>query len=112
VSFISLLLVLPGALNILKPGKRIIALVKPQFEAGRRQVGKGGIVRDPAVHRDVLERVAAWAVMHGLVVRHAMPSPIQGAGGNVEFFLHLVASDEPAQDAEALIAQCLAEVQR
>jgi 23S rRNA (cytidine1920-2'-O)/16S rRNA (cytidine1409-2'-O)-methyltransferase len=112
VSFISLQLVLPGVLHVLKPRGHIIALVKPQFEAGRRQVGKGGIVRDPAVHHDVLYRVATWAVTHGLVVRNAMPSPIQGTDGNVEFFLHLVASDQQEQNVEALIAQCLAEVQR
>jgi 23S rRNA (cytidine1920-2'-O)/16S rRNA (cytidine1409-2'-O)-methyltransferase len=110
VSFISLLLVLPGALQVLKPGGQIIALVKPQFEAGRRQVGKGGIVRDPTVYRDVLHRLTTWACTRGLVVRHIMPSPITGADGNVEFFLHLTVQGTQERDIEALVAQCLAAV--
>jgi 23S rRNA (cytidine1920-2'-O)/16S rRNA (cytidine1409-2'-O)-methyltransferase len=110
VSFISLLLVLPGALNVLKPLGHILALVKPQFEAGRQQVGRGGIVRDPTVHRDVLHRIATWALAHELVVRNAMPSPIKGTDGNVEFFLHLVGYGKQEQDIEALIARCLAAV--
>jgi 23S rRNA (cytidine1920-2'-O)/16S rRNA (cytidine1409-2'-O)-methyltransferase len=109
VSFISLRLILPGALHVLKPAGHIIALLKPQFEACRSQVGKGGIVRDPMVHRDVLCRITTWAITHGLVAYNALPSPIRGADGNVEFLLHLGTSDEPGQDVEALIARCIAE---
>jgi 23S rRNA (cytidine1920-2'-O)/16S rRNA (cytidine1409-2'-O)-methyltransferase len=110
VSFISLLLVLPGALNILQPMGQIIALVKPQFEAGRQHVGRGGIVRDATVHRDILHRMVTWALAHELVVCNAMPSPLKGADGNVEFFLHLVSHGKQEQNIEMLIAQCLATV--
>jgi len=110
VSFISLRLIVPGALHILKPVGQVLALVKPQFEAGRQQVGRGGIVRDRSVHRDVLQRIASWVLAHGLVVRNAMPSPITGADGNVEFFLQLVPAGRQEQDVETLIAQCLAVV--
>ena len=110
VSFISLLLIFPGALQILKPTGHILALVKPQFEAGRQQVGRGGIVRDRTVHRDVLQRLTSWACGHGLGVRNAMPSPLQGAAGNVEFFLQLVRAGPQEPDVEGLIARCLAAV--
>ncbi|GIX49478.1 MAG: TlyA family rRNA (cytidine-2'-O)-methyltransferase [Candidatus Tectimicrobiota bacterium] len=108
VSFISLLQVLPAALTLLKPAGQVVALVKPQFEARRGQVGKGGIVRDPAVHAEVLRRVTAWAVARGLVVRGLMPSPLRGAEGNVEFFLHLAPGGRQEEEIEALVAQCLA----
>jgi 23S rRNA (cytidine1920-2'-O)/16S rRNA (cytidine1409-2'-O)-methyltransferase len=89
VAFISLRLVLGPALHAFGPrGGAIVALVKPQFEAGRFAV-KGGVVRDPAVHLDVLRRVAATADEIGLVIRGAIPSPILGPEGNREFFLHL-----------------------
>jgi 23S rRNA (cytidine1920-2'-O)/16S rRNA (cytidine1409-2'-O)-methyltransferase len=110
VSFISLLLIFPGALHILKPTGHILALVKPQFEAGRQQVGRGGIVRDRAVHGDVLQRIAGWACGHGLVVCNAMPSPLKGADGNVEFFLQLARAGGQEQDVAGLIAHCLAAV--
>ena len=89
VSFIGLELVLPVAQRLLAPAGRIVALVKPQFEAGRRQVGKGGVVRDPAIHREVLSRVIDWASGHGLHAKGLVPSPITGPKGNVEFLLHL-----------------------
>lgn len=85
VSFISLTLVLPAAKRLLAPGGQIVALVKPQFEAGRREVGKGGVVRDPAVHEAVLRRVAGAATDLGLVLRGLTRSPITGPAGNVEF---------------------------
>lgn len=88
-SFISLELVLPAAIRLLKPGAQVIALVKPQFEAGRRQVGKGGVVRDPAIHRQVLLRVCELALGCHLVVMGMMPSPVRGPSGNVEFLLWL-----------------------
>lgn len=109
VSFISLRLVLPGALHVLKPTGHIIALVKPQFEARRHQIGKGGIVRDPTVHREVLHRITTWSLKRRLVVCDLMPSPIRGAYGNVEFFLCLAPYGEQEQDIEALIERCLAE---
>ena len=89
VSFISLTRVLGGVLAQLGPGDRIVALVKPQFEAGPRAAAKG-VVRDPAVHREVLDRVRSFAESLGLQVAGEAPSPLLGPAGNREFFLHLV----------------------
>jgi 23S rRNA (cytidine1920-2'-O)/16S rRNA (cytidine1409-2'-O)-methyltransferase len=88
-SFISLELLLPPVVRWLGPGADVIPLVKPQFEAGRGQVGKGGVVRDPAVHRQVLEKVASCATGLGLTVLGVIRSPITGPAGNVEFLMHL-----------------------
>jgi len=74
---------------VLAPGADIVALVKPQFEAGRDEVGRGGLVRDPAVHEAVLARVTDSAVSRGLVRVGMTPSPITGATGNKEFLMHL-----------------------
>jgi 23S rRNA (cytidine1920-2'-O)/16S rRNA (cytidine1409-2'-O)-methyltransferase len=89
VSFISLLLVIPAVVRCLAPGGEIVALVKPQFEVGRRLVGRNGVVRDPALHRDVLSRLASRAEADGWGLRAIVPSPIRGAEGNVEFFVLL-----------------------
>ena len=106
VSFISLALVLPAVSACLPARSDIIALVKPQFEVGRRDVGRGGIVRDPVLHRAALERVSRSAEALGWTVLGAIPSPIRGAHGNLEFFLHLgrgpgVLATEPLDDALA-----------
>jgi 23S rRNA (cytidine1920-2'-O)/16S rRNA (cytidine1409-2'-O)-methyltransferase len=88
-SFIALSKVLPAALDLARPGARLAALIKPQFEAGREEVGKGGVVRDPAVHRAVCERVSAWvAAQPGWSVIGIAESPVQGPAGNREFLLH------------------------
>lgn len=89
VSFISLSLVIPPAVGHLAPGGYVAALVKPQFEAGREQVGRGGIVKDPKVHAATLGKAAIRAVEQGLRVRNLCPSPILGDKGNREFFLLL-----------------------
>lgn len=109
VSFISLKLILPAAKGLLRPRGQIIALIKPQFEAGRRQVRKGGVVKDPAVHRSVLYDVLGWAVEHGLHARGVIASPLLGPAGNVEFLSHLAASPHrrPGPPDE-LIERCLA----
>ena len=86
-SFISLTKVLEAALSFAKPGARLIALVKPQFEAGRGEVGKGGVVRDPAVHERVCAEAAAWVEGRGWSVQGIVESPIQGPEGNIEFLL-------------------------
>jgi len=89
VSFISLRLVLPPIGALLAARAPVLALVKPQFEAGRGRVGRGGIVRDHGVHRAVLEHLATWLADHGWCVLDAAPSPITGAAGNREFWLSL-----------------------
>lgn len=89
VSFISLTLVLPVVVGLLAPGSLIVALVKPQFEVGRGQVGKGGVVRDPLLHAAAVDRVRDCATGLGLAVRGECPSPILGPKGNREFFLAL-----------------------
>ncbi len=85
VSFISLRIIYATAVRWLKPDGAVISLIKPQFEAGRARVGKGGVVRDPAVHRQVLETVTAEMAALGLGLRGLMVSPLRGPAGNVEF---------------------------
>lgn len=89
VSFISLRLVLPPLLALVRPGGRVVALVKPQFEVGRGEVGKGGIVRDDATRRRVLDEISAFAGEIGFERLGAIESPIAGAEGNREFLLGL-----------------------
>jgi 23S rRNA (cytidine1920-2'-O)/16S rRNA (cytidine1409-2'-O)-methyltransferase len=89
VSFISLRLVLPPLKSVLKPGSDIIALIKPQFEVGRRALGRGGIVADPAKHERVLRQIATFSASMGLKPKQLARSPILGADGNLEFFIHL-----------------------
>jgi 23S rRNA (cytidine1920-2'-O)/16S rRNA (cytidine1409-2'-O)-methyltransferase len=95
VSFISLKLVLPAARRLSLPTAPIVALVKPQFEAGREQVGKGGIIKDPAVHRAVLVDLIEWCRQHHFEIRGLINSPILGTEGNREFLAYL-ANVEPA----------------
>ncbi len=87
VSFIGLEKALPAALALAKPGARLIALIKPQFQADREQVGKGGIVRDPAVHEMVCTQVADWLASIRWTVLGVTDSPIEGAKGNREFLI-------------------------
>lgn len=87
VSFISLKLVLPAVAGLLAPVCTIIALVKPQFEAGRKDIGKGGIVRDGAVHARVLEEIAGAFAALGFVTAAPVPSPVTGGDGNTEFLM-------------------------
>jgi 23S rRNA (cytidine1920-2'-O)/16S rRNA (cytidine1409-2'-O)-methyltransferase len=86
-SFISLAKVLDAALGFARPGARLVALVKPQFEAERGEVGKGGVVRDPTVHDRVCAAAAAWVASRGWTVEGIERSPITGPEGNVEFLL-------------------------
>lgn len=108
VSFISLRLLFPVLRGWLADQGRVVALIKPQFEAGRAQVGKGGVVRDPTVHRRVLEEVLAAAAEAGFVVAGLMPSPIKGPAGNIEF-LALLRIDAQSRPVEELIQEALAE---
>jgi 23S rRNA (cytidine1920-2'-O)/16S rRNA (cytidine1409-2'-O)-methyltransferase len=89
VAFISLRHIFPALPPFLAPAADVVALVKPQFEAGREQVGKGGLVTDPAVHEAVLARVTENLTAAGFQRVAMTPSPITGAAGNREFFLHL-----------------------
>ncbi len=87
-SFIGLETVLPAALALAAPGAALIALIKPQFEVGKGRVGKGGVVRDPALHEEVCARIAAWlAALPGWTVLGVTESPIRGPEGNVEFLI-------------------------
>jgi 23S rRNA (cytidine1920-2'-O)/16S rRNA (cytidine1409-2'-O)-methyltransferase len=95
VSFISLKLVLPPVRVVLAPGGCAVVLIKPQFEAGRRQVGSGGVVRDPAVHRAVLEDLMQFFARDRWRVEGLMASPVKGADGNVEFLALLIPESGP-----------------
>ena len=86
-SFIGLAKVLEVPLRFAKPGARLAALIKPQFEAGRGEVGKGGVVRDPTVHQRVCDEVADWLSASGWAVEDVVQSPITGPEGNVEFLI-------------------------
>ena len=89
-SFISLAKVLEAPLKLAKPGAKLVALVKPQFEAGREEVGKGGVVRDPLGHVRVCSEASAWVEGQGWTVLGVTPSPITGPEGNIEFLLGAV----------------------
>ncbi|NJN16303.1 MAG: TlyA family RNA methyltransferase [Oscillochloris sp.] len=102
VSFISLKLVLPAIHALITPSAWVVALIKPQFEAGVEQVGKGGVVRDPAVHRAVLRDLLAFALDRGWPPRGLVRSPITGPAGNVEFLAWLQAEGAPC-DSDAAI---------
>src|SRR5690625_2907432 len=88
VSFISLTLILPVLKTLLEKNSDIIALIKPQFEAGRDEVGKGGIVRDPNIHKKVLEKILTFAENEGYHVYNLTYSPITGGEGNIEYLAH------------------------
>jgi 23S rRNA (cytidine1920-2'-O)/16S rRNA (cytidine1409-2'-O)-methyltransferase len=103
LSFISLLTVAPALAACTSTTGSLVLLVKPQFEAGRDRVGRGGIVRDPAVHTDVLTRVATGLAAGGLPVVDVLRSPIRGADGNVEFLVHCQKGAVPVAVA-ALVA--------
>jgi 23S rRNA (cytidine1920-2'-O)/16S rRNA (cytidine1409-2'-O)-methyltransferase len=106
VSFISLRLVLPAMRRLMRTDAFVVALVKPQFEAGPADVGKGGIVRDPAVHKRVLDEILAFAAETGLQAHGVTRSPITGAEGNVEFLVWLGGSGSPI-DVSAAIERVL-----
>jgi 23S rRNA (cytidine1920-2'-O)/16S rRNA (cytidine1409-2'-O)-methyltransferase len=110
VSFISLGLILPAVVRWLRPDGHVVALVKPQFEAGRREVGKGGVVRNPDVHRAVLERVVRMAAELGLGLRRLVPSPLRGPAGNVEFFGWWRLGAEGVETT-SMVEACLSEVE-
>ena len=107
VSFISLNLILPAVRPLMKEGGQGVCLIKPQFEAGREKVGKKGVVRDPAVHLEVLEHFLEHAANAGFAVQDMTFSPIRGPEGNIEYLGWLLAGDGPAYggDLKALVQQ-------
>lgn len=96
VSFISLRLILPVLHGLLKPDATAVCLIKPQFEAGRENVGKHGVVRDPKVHLDVVKSVTAFMVESGFSVLGLDYSPIKGPQGNIEYLAYIQRSDAPS----------------
>ena len=108
VSFISLTKVLGPAKELLKDGGQMVCLIKPQFEAGKDKVGKKGVVRDPAVHKEVIERVILFAKSIGFGILHLDYSPIKGPEGNIEYLVHIVkdaeAESQEVIDVEAVVA--------
>ena len=113
VSFISLNLILPALRGIMKPNGQVVCLVKPQFEAGKEKVGKKGVVRDPAVHQEVLEHFLNHAKNAGFSVKDITFSPIRGPEGNIEYLGWLVAEDggEYTGDLAALVARSHGELE-
>ena len=97
VSFISLRLVLPAIKALLKPTGQLVCLIKPQFEAGKDKVGKKGVVRDPAVHEEVLQNFISLAKSLDFTIRNLTFSPVKGPEGNIEFLAHL--SMQPGEDS-------------
>lgn len=104
VSFISLTLVLPVAKKFLKDNGSIVALIKPQFEAGKNLVGKNGVVRDDKVHRDVIEKIIQFCNEQELCVSGLSFSPVKGPKGNIEFLLYL-SEEQQDVDIAAVVAQ-------
>ena len=107
VSFISLKIVLPAIARLLKPTGQVLCLIKPQFEAGKEKVGKKGVVREPAVHQEVLEHFVALADELGFTIRNLTFSPVKGPEGNIEFLGHLSreAGVRNVPDLAALVAE-------
>ena len=107
VSFISLTKVLGPARELLRDGGEMVCLIKPQFEAGREKVGKKGVVRDPEVHLEVVEKIIAFVMEHGFSVLHLEYSPIKGPEGNIEYLIHIRKDDqggiEEGIDAPAVV---------
>ena len=97
VSFISLTKILRPAYNLLKTDAQMVCLIKPQFEAGKEKVGKKGVVREPSVHREVIEMVMDYAVSIGFEILHLDFSPIRGPEGNIEYLLHIYKASEPRE---------------
>lgn len=108
LSFVSLTVALGPMLESMRHGYRGLVLVKPQFEAGRRRVGKGGVVRDPVVHRDVLESVCGWLAQHGASVLGICDSGHPGPKGNVEYFVYFCDASAPLPAAPIEVTRAVA----
>lgn len=114
VSFISLKLVLPVIYSLLKPEGQVLCLIKPQFEAGKDKVGKKGVVRDPNVHREVLQGFLDTAAEIGFTVKNLTFSPVKGPEGNIEFLGHLskAAGERFAPDLQSIISHAHEELDK
>lgn len=110
VSFISLRLVIPPTWELVRRGAPVVALVKPQFEAARENVGKGGIVRDPEVWRSVLLGLEDFLALRGVVISAVEPSPIKGTDGNVEFLALLREARDAATPGRNMVEDAVAKV--
>jgi 23S rRNA (cytidine1920-2'-O)/16S rRNA (cytidine1409-2'-O)-methyltransferase len=110
VSFISLTKVLTPVRELLKPAGEVVALIKPQFEAGREKVGKKGVVRDTKVHEEVIAMVAQYAAANGFELLHLDYSPIKGPEGNIEYLLHMRKRAMAADDADNAISFAIKDV--
>ena len=110
VSFISLTKVLPPVLNLATATAEVVCLIKPQFEAGRSQVGKKGVVRDPLVHREVIGSVVDYTCQIGLYPAGLTYSPIKGPEGNIEYLLYVLRTPESTQNAAGVSVKDIAEI--
>ena len=99
VSFISLTKVLPAARALLKEGGEMVCLIKPQFEAGREKVGKKGVVKDPSVHKEVVEKIVTFAAENGFFVKNLEYSPIKGPEGNIEYLVQIQKNEQAGIDS-------------
>ena len=111
VSFISLTKILPAVYQVLEDDGQVVALIKPQFEAGREKVGKKGVVRDRKVHKEVIEKICEFASTHGFRLLHLDYSPIKGPEGNIEYLLHMQKTEtmENEHDLEQRMDQVVEE---
>lgn len=111
VSFISLTKILPAVYQVLEDDGQVVALIKPQFEAGREKVGKKGVVRDRKVHKEVIEKICDFASTHGFRLLHLDYSPIKGPEGNIEYLLHMQKTEtmENGHDLQQRVDQVVEE---
>ena len=113
VAFISLEKILPAVKKILKPNAFVLALIKPQFEAGKEHIGKKGVVKDPEVHKEVIRRIIAFAAEEGFGIGGLDYSPVKGPEGNIEYLLYLTAAPcEQQIDIESVVAASHAQLDR
>ncbi|MBP9989503.1 MAG: TlyA family RNA methyltransferase [Ruminococcus sp.] len=108
VSFISLKIILPVLRELLGDNGQAVCLIKPQFEAGKEKIGKKGVVRDPEVHKEVVNNITSFAVEHGFGIKHLDFSPIKGPEGNIEYLMHIYKTEEP-EDTSGVTADELVE---
>ncbi|MBR6271614.1 MAG: TlyA family RNA methyltransferase [Lachnospiraceae bacterium] len=112
VSFISLTLILGAVKSVLAPDGEIVCLIKPQFEAGREKVGKKGVVRDPAVHREVIDKITGFSRQEGFSLLGLTYSPVKGPEGNIEYLLYLGnnSGEDAAFDIRSIVSEAHAEL--